>query len=276
MKGTIIGDIVGSVYEFHNIKTKDFELFTDGVFATDDTVMTMAVANALRKACPEGNTADIPDAVYGRHLINEMRAAGHMWPNAGYGGRFREWIASPYAEPYYSSGNGSAMRVSPVAYAAHTLPECERLARISAEVTHNHPDGICGAQAVAGAVWIALHGGSKEDIRKYVARFYCWTFDLAAIRPTYKFDKFAALCAGTVPYAVQAFLESDGFEDAIRNAISIGGDSDTLAAITGAIAEAFYGVPDEMWTNSAVPVLERCGMGVFLQILDKFNTCFSK
>lgn len=246
MKGAIIGDIVGSIYEFDNIKTKDFELFPGHAFPTDDTIMTAAIADALQDAAvlrPE--VGDLPDAVLGRLFLEKMLKWGRKYPGASYGGAFRRWLDSRYPKPYYSSGNGSAMRVSPVAYVSRSLSECERLAKLTAEITHNHPDGICGAQAVAGAVWLARNGHSKDDIADYVSQYYYWDFTLDEVRPTYTFDHYASICEGTVPHAVQAFLESTDFEDAIRNAISIGGDSDTLAAITGAIAEAYYGVPEE-------------------------------
>lgn len=253
MKGAIIGDIVGSVYEFHNIRTKDFELFDPDCFFTDDTVMTVAVAGALESVLDltiNPTLADAPDAVVARWMQNMMVGYGRSYPGRGYGGGFCKWLDARHPKPYYSQGNGSAMRVSPVAWFASSLEECERLARISAEVTHNHPDGICGAQATAGAVYLALHGGSKEEIVRYVKRYYDWDFSLDDIRPTYQFDHFAATCEGTVPYAVEAFVESTDFEDTIRNVVSIGGDTDTLGAIAGAIAEAFYGVPDDLWEQA--------------------------
>ena len=256
MKGAIIGDIVGSIYEFHNIKTKDFPLLSPNCFFTDDTVMTVAVAAALETA-----GVDAPDAVISRWMLKMMRGYGRTYPDRGYGGMFRRWLEERHPRPYYSSGNGSAMRVSPVAWFARSLEECEKLARLSAEITHNHPDGICGAQATAGAVYLALHGGTKDDIMNYVSRYYDWDFCLDEIRPKYTFDHFASINEGTIPYAVEAFIESESFEDAIRNTISIGGDSDTLAAITGAIAEAYYGVPDELW-EQAKSYLEVDGGGL--------------
>ena len=165
MKGAIIGDIVGSIYEFHNIKTKDFPLFSPNCFFTDDTVMTVAVAAALETA-----GKDAPDAVISRWMLKMMRGYGRTYPDRGYGGMFRRWLEDRHPRPYYSSGNGSAMRVSPVAWFARSLEECEKLARMSAEITHNHPDGICGAQATAGAVYLALHGGTKDDIMNYASR----------------------------------------------------------------------------------------------------------
>lgn len=276
MKGTIIGDIVGSIYEFNNIKTKDFELFDTDCFFTDDSVMTVAVAGALESVLDmSGNPtlAAAPDAVVARWMQRMMLGYGRTYPGRGYGGAFRSWLAARYPKPYYSRGNGSAMRVSPVAWFASSLEDCERLARISAEITHNHPDGICGAQATAGAVYLALHGGSKEDITRYVERYYDWDFWLDEIRPDYRFDHFAATCEGTVPYAVEAFIESTDFEDTIRNVVSIGGDTDTLGAIAGAIAEAYYGVPEELWAQAQVYLDDGLNDAVerFYRYVEKLN-----
>ena len=269
MKGAIIGDIVGSIYEFHNIKTKDFPFFSPNCFFTDDTVLTVAVAAAMERVQP-----DAPDAAISRRMLRMVRAYGFNYPDRGYGRMFLHWLESRHARPYYSSGNGSAMRVSPVAWYARSLEDCERLARLSAEITHDHPDGICGAQATAGAVYLALHGGSKGDIMHYVSRYYDWDFCLDEIRPTYKFDHFASVNEGTVPYAVQAFLESEDFEDAIRNVISIGGDSDTLAAVTGAIAEAFYGVPEDLWTQARTFIADEGDK--LLDVVDRFYETVGK
>lgn len=248
MKGAIIGDIVGSVYEFNNIKTKDFPLFREDCFFTDDTVMTVAVADALLTA-RSGLTRD---AIVGARMQEQMLRYGRRFPHRGYGGAFRNWLSARYPKPYYSQGNGSAMRVSAAAYAAKSLKDCERLARLSAEITHNHPDGICGAQVTAGAVYLAKRHLVKKELKGYVAMYYpeVYTMTLDEIRPGYTFDHYASVCKGTVPQAFIAFYESRSFEDAIRNAISLGGDSDTLAAITGAIAEAYYGVPDALWNQA--------------------------
>lgn len=246
MKGTIIGDVVGSRFEWANIKTKAFELFAEGISDfTDDSVLTMATAQALLQSFPGSEAEDYHEA-FRREYI---RFAG-KYPGRGYGGRFSRWLHSGDHAPYNSCGNGSAMRVSPVAWIARTLEECEKLAKYSAEVTHDHPDGIAGAQATAGACWLGLHGAGKGEIRAYVEKYYKLDFTLDEIRADYHFGHFQALNAGTVPYAAEAFLESTDFEDCIRCAMSIGGDSDTLGAIAGAIAEAFYGVPDTIWAET--------------------------
>ena len=257
MYGAIMGDIVGSVYEFDNIKTKDFPLFGQDCSFTDDTVLTVAVADALACEVELGRFDTNSDEDWRRVFGSYLHRYGRCFPGRGYGGGFRRWLRSNDPRPYNSCGNGSAMRVSAVGHFARSLEECERLARLSAEPTHDHPDGVAGAQATAGAVWLALHGGTKEKIAAYVDRYYgeevkdyvrqnsLSAFTLDEIRPIYSFDKYASLCRGTVPFAVQAFLESESFEDCIRNTVSIGGDTDTLGAISGAVAEAFYGIPDE-------------------------------
>ncbi|QLL98726.1 ADP-ribosylglycohydrolase family protein [Streptococcus oralis] len=256
MLGATIGDIVGSVYEWNNIKTEDFPLFRENCFFTDDTVMTCAVAEAVMIG---GRKDDFIDA---------MKKYGRMYPDAGYGTRFSSWIDSDNREPYYSFGNGSAMRVSPCAwlmdcgFCARTgmTPSTRKLARLSAEVTHNHLEGIKGAMATTDAIFLCRYyfGGycgdyeqpindnpteCKRQIKDYIEQEYGYNLSqtLDEIRPNYRFNE---TCQDTVPQAIIAFLESRDFEDAIRNAISLGGDSDTLAAITGSIAEAAYGIPD--------------------------------
>lgn len=238
MFGTIIGDIVGSRFEFDNCKSKEFELFTNTCDYTDDTVMTLAVAKALLLY----ETITDMDA-FKRELVRVMHEVGMLHPYCGYGGRFCTWMMKNDTEPYGSFGNGSAMRVSPVAWFAGSLDECEKLAVATAEVTHNHPEGIKGAVAVAGAIYLARTGHSMAEIRKYTERFYPIDFTLDEIRPDYDFVE---TCQGSVPQALEAFFESTGFEDAIRNAVSIGGDSDTIADMAGAIAEAYYGADREM------------------------------
>ncbi|MDO4400915.1 MAG: ADP-ribosylglycohydrolase family protein [Coriobacteriia bacterium] len=239
MLGAIIGDTIGSVYEWNNIKTKEFPLFTQRSTFTDDSVMTVAVAHACLNAASAGGELSKPE------LVSLMQSYGRRYPDAGYGGRFHRWINSRHPKPYNSFGNGSAMRVSPVAWVADDLETVERLAAASAEVTHNHPEGIHGAQAVAGCILLARQGASNQAIRAYAEEVhgYDLAFTLDEIRPEYAFD---VSCQGSVPQAIVALLESTSFEDAIRNAISIGGDSDTIAAIAGSIAQGRYGVPDEL------------------------------
>ena len=234
MYGAIIGDTVGSVYEFDNVKTKDFPLFTPQSEYTDDSIMTIAVASALLRWKKDG--ADLHSA-----MVEEMQRFGRRYPHpkGAYGGRFSQWLRSDDPRPYNSLGNGSAMRVSPCGLMAESLEEALELARVSAEVTHNHPEGIKGAQATAAAVYLARTGSSIPEIRAYISgNFYPLDRTLDEIRPDYSFDE---TCQGTVPEAITAFLESDSFEDAIRNAISLGGDSDTIGVITGAVAWASYG-----------------------------------
>lgn len=239
MLGAIIGDVVGSVYEFDNVKTKDFELFgVDNEF-TDDTVMTVCVASALRKWNRQGSVEDFKET-----LIDTMHYIGNKYQDCGYGGHFLTWIVKQSRKPYNSWGNGSAMRVSPIGFFAKTLEEAKFLARASAEVSHNHPEGIKGAEATACAIFLARDGKSKEEIRKYIEdNYYKIDFTLDEIRPSYEFD---VSCQGSVPQALECFFESNSFEDAIRNCVSIGGDCDTTGAICGGIAEAFYGIPEEI------------------------------
>lgn len=247
MIGAIIGDIVGSVYEWHNIKTKDFPLFRNDCFFTDDTVMTVAVAEALMAGGREGD------------FITAMKRYGRMYPDAGYGGRFGAWLFSDSVEPYNSWGNGSAMRVAAVGWWAKSLDETLELAKVSAAVTHDHPEGIKGAQATAACIYLARSGTGKTDIRDYIEEAFGYDLSrtLDEIRPDYQFNE---SCQDTVPQAITAFLESTDFEDAIRNAISLGGDSDTLAAITGSIAEVAYGMPqwiqDKAWEFLDEPLRE--------------------
>ena len=242
MIGAIIGDFAGSTYEFHSIKTKDFPLFAPGSSYTDDSLMSIAVASALMQT-GEGHVG------FKSHVVTSMRqiAAKYPCPMGGYGGRFRHWLVSSVPRPYGSFGNGSAMRVSPGGDVAATLDEALELARQSAEVTHNHPEGIKGAQAVAAAIYLARTGESRDGIRSYIEQhFYPLHQTADEIRPRYRFDE---TCQGTVPQAITAFLESVSFEDALRTAVSLGGDCDTLTDITCAIAWPFYlrnGLDDTM------------------------------
>lgn len=260
MTGAIIGDIVGSRFEFDNHKSKDFTIFTPQCFFTDDTVMTLAVAKALNKY---ETITDYDD--FKQTLIKSMHEVGIRYPYCGYGGRFLSWIMNRRTEPYNSFGNGSAMRVSPVSWYAKSLAEAEKLAKATAEVTHNHPEGIKGAVSVAGAIYLARSGKSMAEIKEYVSRFYKIDFTLDQIRSTYGFYE---TCQDSVPQAFEAFFESVSFEDAIRNAISIGGDSDTIAAITGSVAEAFYGISDKL-KETAVSYLDERLLKIYVDFNNK-------
>ncbi len=230
MIGAIAGDIIGSVYEHRPIKTKDFELFDDRSTFTDDTVLTVACAEAILSGAP---------------YIDAVRRFGRRHPHAGYGGSFLRWLFSENPQPYHSWGNGAAMRVSPVGFAFSTEVEVLREARRTAEITHNHPEGIKGASATALAIFLARTGHGKDAIRERITKDFGYDLERTVdeIRPSYSFD---ISCQGTVPEAIIAFLDARSYEDAVRNAVSLGGDSDTLACITGGIAEAFYGgVPED-------------------------------
>lgn len=242
MYGAMIGDIVGSKYEFHNIKTKKIPLFSQGCDYTDDTIMTAAVAKAILQSYEEQFRRGIKGKRFQEILIEVMQDFGRRYPHptGAYGGSFARWLSQKNPRPYGSYGNGSAMRVSPCGLAAVTLEEALALARASASVSHDHPEGIKGAEAVAAAVFLAKCGRSKEEIGQYISEhYYRLDFTLDSIRETYRFD---ASCQGSVPQAIVAFLESENFEDAIRNVISIGGDCDTTGAITGSIAWTYYAV----------------------------------
>ncbi|MBP1765560.1 MAG: putative ADP-ribosylglycohydrolase [Firmicutes bacterium] len=257
MIGAIVGDIIGSVYEWNNIKTKDFPLFSPRCTFTDDTVMTLAIAEGLMN----GGTAD--------DFIQAMKKYGRKYPNAGYGGRFGSWLFSEDIQSYNSWGNGSAMRVSSVAWMFDSLSEVEQYAEISAAVTHNHPEGIKGAQATAAAIFLARKGKTKAEIKAYIESKYGYDLSrpLDEIRVNYHFNE---SCQETVPEAITAFLESVDFEDAIRNAISLGGDSDTLAAITGSIAEAAYNVPEEI-KEKALSILDECLLAVYRRFSERIH-----
>lgn len=234
MIGAIIGDIVGSRFEWNNHRSKDFDLMPHQCFFTDDSIMSLAVCDALMRCRPDFTGL-------GEQAVRSMQEIGRPYPNSGYGGSFYRWMYSDHPKPYNSFGNGAAMRVSGCGYAARSLEEAKALSKAVTEVTHNHPEGIKGAEATAAAVYLARTGKSLLEIQDYITKnYYPIDFTLDSIRSTYQFNE---TCQDTVPQALEAFFESTGFEDAIRNAISIGGDSDTLAAITGAVAEAYYGVP---------------------------------
>lgn len=235
MIGAIIGDIVGSRFEWDNHRNKEFELFTRDCFATDDSIMTLAIGKALMESQPDWSNL-------GDQAVRCMQEVGRPYPHCGYGGRFWDWMYSNSPKPYNSFGNGAAMRVSTCGFIAKSLEEAKNLSKAVTEVTHNHPEGLKGAEATVVAIYMARTGSSIEEIRDVIDReYYPMNFSLDEIRDTYAFNE---TCQDTVPQALEAFLESTSFEDAIRNAISVGGDSDTLAAITGGIAEAYYGVPD--------------------------------
>ena len=239
MLGAIFGDIVGSHYEFDPTKNYDFQLLHEDSRPTDDTVMTLAVAKALMDTYGED------DDTIRRAVIQEMQRLGRKYHDAGYGGTFYHWLDKHDPKPYGSYGNGSGMRVSAVGWIYPSLGHTLNMAKLTAEVTHNHPEGIKGAQAIAAGMYLARTGHDKDFIKEYLANTFRYDLDrtLDAIRPTYEFD---VTCQGSVPEAILAFLESDSYEDAIRKAVSLGGDADTQACMTGALAEAFYGdVPQE-------------------------------
>ena len=262
MYGAILGDIIGSPFEFdRGDKTKEFDLFTKGCDFTDDSVMTIAVGEALLAVGPEATVKEIEEAV-----VTNMQDWGKRYPYAGYGGRFRYWLRERNPKPYGSYGNGSAMRVSAAGWLYDSLERTREVARATANVTHNHPEGIKGAEATASAIYMARNESSKEEIKEYIEREFHYNLDrtLDEIRPGYHMDE---TCQRTVPEAIIAFLESKDFEDAIRNAVSLGGDTDTLGAITGSIAEAFYGISDVLIAECR----SRIDEGLMTDILDEFD-----
>ena len=254
MYGAYIGDIVGSIYEFDNIKTKDFPLFSDRCDYTDDSVLSAAVASALLKAYEErrhGQKTTLCEL-----LTLELQQFGHRYPapTGAYGGMFHQWLRSEHPEPYNSCGNGSAMRASACGILAVTLNEAIALGRASASVTHDHPEGMKGAEALAAAVFLAKSGSKKDEISAFIRKnYYQIDFILDELRPVYRFE---GTCQKTVPQALQAFFESESFEDALRNVISIGGDSDTAGAICCAVAWMYYAVQAvgyDGWCKRALP-----------------------
>ncbi len=290
MLGAIIGDIVGSIYEFDNIKTKEFEFFQENMELTDDSVMTLAVAKALMDTLKTGNERGFknlsreiseeklkliqnkfgseinPKTELEANAILRMVEIGNKYPHMSYGTRFRYWLEEPIA--YNSFGNGSAMRVSPVAYIGKNIEEVKFLSREVTKVSHNHEEGIKGAEATAVAIFMARNKCSREEIKAEMEKYYSLDFNYEDLVRSYGFDE---TCQGTVPEAIYIFLESEDFEDAIRTAISIGGDSDTLAAIVGSIAEAYYGIPEELEKKalSYMDSFER-------KIYDEFEKLISK
>ena len=244
MYGAILGDMIGSPYEFdRGGKTKDFPFFDKGATFTDDSVMTIAVAEALMQAGASGLLED--EAKTKDLLIDSMHAWGKKYPNAGYGGRFFYWLIDGDREPYNSWGNGSAMRVAPAGWLFSSMEATRKHARWTAEVTHNHPEGIKGAEATAAAIFMARSGATKDEIKTYIIEEFGYDLSRTCdeIRPGYRHVE---SCQETVPEAITAFLEGEDFEDVIRTAVSLGGDCDTLTCIAGSIAEAYYGVPEEL------------------------------
>lgn len=254
MLGAIAGDIIGSVYEFHNIKTTDFELLPKRCFFTDDTVLTVALAEAI---------------LHDRDYVPLMKQYYLKYPNAGYGGSFHKWARSKNSAPYNSWGNGAAMRISPVGFAFDTLDDVLRQALKYTEVTHNHPEGIKGAQATASSIFLARKGKQKREIKSYVEKTFGYDLSrtLDEIRPVYRFNE---SCQETVPEAITAFLESDDFEDAMRKAVSLGGDSDTLACITGGIAQAFYGGVPKSIADEVYKKLDDHLRSITLSFMEKY------
>ena len=241
MYGAILGDIIGSPFEFdRGDKTKDFKLFSRRSHFTDDSVMTLSVCEALLKVGQDATVKEIEDAV-----ITSMQSWGRRYPHEGYGGYFRRWLTARHPEPYNSFGNGSAMRVSAAGWLYDSLEKTRVVAKATANVTHNHPEGIKGAEATASAIFMARNGSSKEEIKKYIENEFHYDLNrtLDEIRPSFHMDE---TCQKTVPEAIIAFLEARDFEDAIRNAVSLGGDTDTLGAITGSIAEAYFGISETL------------------------------
>lgn len=263
MLGAIVGDIVGSRYEFRPTKSTDFEMFTPGSIFTDDTVMTLAVAKWLLE--DEAHTIS--------YLIFCMQELGAANPDAGYGARFVGWLSEDDPQPYRSWGNGSGMRVSPVGLYAKTLDEALALAALTASVSHNHPEGVKGAQAIAACMFLCRQGKTKAEIKEYVEKTFYYDLNrtIAGIRPRYVFD---VSCQGSVPEAIIAFLEGSSFEEVIRLAISLGGDSDTIGCMAGAIAACMYPIPDD--------IAEKCNeilsddlrelMDRFIDFIEKRNT----
>jgi len=266
MFGAILGDIIGSPYEFdRGNKSKVFPLFNEESEFTDDTVMTIAVAEALMSVDLKAD-----DDTIKRRIIECLKFWGHKYPDAGYGVRFAMWLKLHNTEAYSSYGNGSAMRVSAAGWIAETLDDARRLARLSAEVTHNHPEGIKGAEATASAIFMARSGCCKEEIKDYIVEEF--EYDLSRtcdeIRPGYYHTE---TCQQTVPEAITAFLEGESFEDVIRTAVSLGGDCDTLTCIAGSIAEGFYGVPEDLKQECRNRLPAQ-----LLKVLSHFDECRNK
>jgi len=266
MLGAIIGDIAGSRFEWNNHKSKDFELLTYKCSPTDDSIMTLALAQAILVSKPDYSDLS-------KNAVECMQAVGRNYPDCGYGGKFRQWVFSDNPQPYNSFGNGAAMRVSAAGFAATSLEEAKMLAKKITEVTHNHPEGLKAAEATVVAIFMARTGSSILEIRDYIDKYYYpMNFTLDGIRKDYRFD---VTCQGSVPQALMAFFESIGFEDAIRNAISIGGDSDTIAAICGGVAEAYYGIPSDI-RKHALTFLDKNLLQILVVFENKYPPVMEK
>ena len=249
--GAVIGDISGSWYEFREFKKRPATLVTQRDFFTDDSVLTLAVAEGMMNGFEKVDRARLQDedvqAAFRLEIVKSICEFAHRYPDAGYGNTFIRWYAEAYKrqvyEPYNSWGNGSAMRASFAGWAAQSLEEALLLGKLSAEVTHNHPEGIKGAQAIAAGIYLLRSGKSKADVREYLSQMYDLNFTLDEIRPSYHFE---VSCQKSVPQAINAFLEAEDFEDTLKNALSLGGDADTLAAMAGSLAEACYPIPTDL------------------------------
>ena len=259
MYGAIIGDIVGSRFEFHNYLSKEFDFMTSECCFTDDTVMTCAVAQALMDS--KEDFSDLEDKA-----VAALQRIGQKYPDCGYGARFIDWMFSRDPQPYDSCGNGSAMRVSPVGFAARSVEEAKQLSAAVTRITHNHPEGMKGAEATAVAIVMARQGKTKEELRAEMEKYY--TLDKTVDDYRHEWDGHGReICQISVPQALVCFFEGESFEDVIRNCISIGGDSDTIAAIAGGIAEAYFGVPNDYRLMARSYLDER-----LLKICDAFDS----
>lgn len=266
MLGAIIGDIVGSRFEFDRPGwTKEFRLFAKGCEFTDDTVMTIGVAEGLMNAGVDADEKTVKE-----NLVKSMQKWGRMYPDAGYGARFIHWVFSDDPEPYNSLGNGSAMRVSSVGWLYPTLERTLEVARWTAEVSHNHPEGIKGAECTAAVIFLARMGNPKEIIKDYILSHYDYDLSesLEDMRKRHRHDE---TCMDSMPKALVSFFDGTSFEDVVRNAVSLGGDTDTIAAIAGAMAEGFYGVPEEIRKEVDNYILQK-----MQPVIDRFNETVSQ
>lgn len=258
MIGAIVGDTVGSAYEFNNVRSKRFPLFTADSRPTDDSVMTFAIAEIIRNGWQYDRA----------QVVSTIKKWGRAYPRAGYGGRFRRWLFSDNEQPYNSCGNGAAMRISPVGWYAETEEQVKEWSRLVTEVTHNHPEGLKGAEVVAMCIYYARKGESKAFIKAYAEQYYSLDFDYKDLRKNYRFDE---TCQESVPQAIFCFLISNSFTDCLRTTISIGGDCDTTAAISCAIAEAFYGkVPASLGKKTYELLSDEMRLGWLHYIGDKY------